>query len=115
MSGGTKADGDKLQMGLISSRFLRGLAGVLTFGATKYSKHNWRQGIELSRLYNALQRHLTDWNDGIDLDPETQKSHLYHAACCLMFLAELSETRPELDDRFKGEPAAPPVADREEG
>lgn len=100
MSGGAKHDNGKPQMDLISSRFLVGLANVLTFGAKKYSSHNWRQGIAFSRLYSALQRHLCAWNDGQNIDEESGLPHLYHAACCLMFLAELNETRRDLDDRY---------------
>lgn len=97
----TKHDKAKPMMGLISSRFLKGLAEVLTFGATKYAAHNWRKGFALSRPYNALQRHLTDWNGGKNIDEESGLPILYHAACELMFLAELAETMPYLDDRFE--------------
>lgn len=101
MGNAIKHDQAKPKMGLISTRFLKGLAQVLTFGAHKYAVHNWRKGLATSRLYDALQRHLTDWNDGQDLDPESGLSHLYHASCCLMFLAETVEVRPDLDDRYK--------------
>lgn len=101
MEEGVKHDSEKVKMGLISSRFLMGLARVLTLGAGKYAAHNWRKGMATSRYYDALQRHLVAWNDGEDNDPEWGKSHLYHAACCLMFLSETLETRPDLDDRYK--------------
>lgn len=101
---GIKHDSGKLRMGLISTRWLRGVAGVLTTGAEEYGEHNWREGIEFSRLMDAALRHLTSWNDGHDLDPDSGKSHLYHASCCLMFLSELAETRPDLDDRYKKTP-----------
>lgn len=90
-------------LGLISSIFLVGLARVLTFGAKKYAAHNWRKGLAYSRCYDALQRHLVAWNGAEDLDKETQLNHLDHAACELMFLREMVETKPELDDRFKGQ------------
>lgn len=96
-----KFDTAKPMMGLISSKFLVGLAQVLTFGAKKYSAHNWRNGFKYSRVYDALQRHLVAWNDNEDLDDETRMNHLDHAACELMFLREMVATRPELDDRFK--------------
>jgi hypothetical protein len=79
------------------------LARVLTFGAKKYAAHNWRKGIVYSRLFDALQRHLWAWWSGEEIDPESGESHLDHAACCLMFLRELS-LRPELDDRYKTVP-----------
>lgn len=96
-----KFDAEKPQFGLISSKFLLLLARVLTFGAKKYAAHNWRKGMVTSRYYDALQRHLTAWNDGEDLDPESGISHLGHAVCCLMFLAETVEVQPNLDDRYK--------------
>jgi hypothetical protein len=63
--------------------------------------HNWRKGIQTSRLMAAAQRHLLAYNEGEDLDPETSLSHLLHASCCLMFAYELSLDKPELDDRYK--------------
>jgi len=44
-------------------------------------------------------RHLTAWWAGEDLDPESGLHHLAHAACCLMFLLEYTQTHTELDDR----------------
>lgn len=96
-----KHDSGKIQIGLVSSVFLWGLARVLTFGAQKYAAHNWRKGIVYSRLFDALQRHLWAWWNGEENDPESGESHLDHAACCLMFLREMSEDRKDLDDRFK--------------
>lgn len=113
MSGATKYDQGKPQIGLISSIFLLGLARVLTFGAKKYSPNNWRKGMAYSRLFDALQRHLWAWWSGEDIDSETGESHLDNAACCLMFLRELSETRKDCDDRYKrpiqtpGKPSKP--------
>lgn len=101
-----KFDSEKPKMGLISSKFLEGLGITLTYGAIKYSAHNWRKGMATSRYYDALQRHLMAWNDGEDLDPESGLPHLYHAACCLMFLSETVETHPKMDDRYKREPGA---------
>lgn len=98
-----KFDAGKPMMGLISSKFLVGLAKVLTFGAKKYAAHNWRKGMAFSKAYNALQRHLVAFNDGEDLDVETGLCHLDHAACELMFLRELWELQPKHDDRYKSQ------------
>lgn len=106
---GVKHDQGKPRLGLIATKFLWGLARVLTFGAIKYEAHNWRKGFAYSRLYDALQRHLTAWNDGEDLDPESGLNHLDHAACELMFLREMVEARPDLDDRYKPQPTEPPI------
>lgn len=98
---GTKFDDGKTPLNLLSSKWLLGVGEVLKFGAKKYEAHNWRRGIASSRLIDAASRHLLAFNDGEDNDPETGLSHLLHASCCLMFLYELSQTKPELDDRYR--------------
>ena len=104
MSGGTKHDAEKIRLDLLSTQWLNGVGKVLTFGAKKYAAHNWREGIEMSRLMGAALRHITAFNGGQDNDPETGLSHLWHASCCLMFASELKETHPQLDDRYKETP-----------
>lgn len=99
---GTKHDGGKPRMDLLDPGFLLDVARVLTFGADKYGAHNWRGGIDASRLYAAIQRHLNAFWSGQDTDPETGLSHLAHAACGLMFLHWTVANRPERDDRWRG-------------
>jgi len=101
--GGTKYDQEKPHMDLLSREALIQTAQVLTFGAKKYTSHNWRKGIAWSRVLGAAMRHLTAFNDGEDKDPETGLSHLAHLGCCVMFLLEYEKTHKELDDRYKGE------------
>jgi len=72
---------------------------ILTIGATKYADYNWAKGIKFSRLFAACLRHLWAYWGGEDLDPETGKCHLAHAACCITFMMELRHTKPEMDDR----------------
>lgn len=98
---GIKHDGAKEPLDLLSTRWLLGVGRVLAHGAKKYGRDNWRKGIHYSRLVAATLRHLLAWNGGEDLDPETGLSHLHHASCSLMFLAELYETHAELDDRYR--------------
>jgi hypothetical protein len=98
---GKKFDEGKPKLGLISSSLLWAIASVLTIGEQKYGAHNWRGGMNWSRPYDALQRHLTAWWDGESLDLETGKSHLWHAACELMFLVEYEMKGMGNDDRYK--------------
>lgn len=98
-TGGLKYDGDKPPLELLSTSALNELGRVLGYGAEKYARNNWREGIVYSRLVSATMRHLLAFNDGEDLDPETGLSHVAHAMCSLMFLEELRRERPELDDR----------------
>lgn len=97
---GTKYDGEKPRMDLIDAEFLEGLAGVLTFGANKYAAHNWRGGINISRLLAASYRHLGSINKGEDIDNESGLEHVYHLSCCVMFLSWMLKHRKDLDDRY---------------
>lgn len=96
---GIKHDQQKPRMDLLDRHAIEQLAAVLTFGAKKYAAHNWRNGIEYSRLVSAAQRHLLAFNDGETLDPESGLPHIAHAMCNCMFLLGLSN-KPELDDRY---------------
>lgn len=105
---GMKHDDEKNRLDLLSTRWINGVGQVLTYGAKKYAAHNWRKGIERSRLLGAAFRHLFAYLGGEDRDSETGFLHLYHASCCLMFASELHETRPDLDDRYGMTQAGPP-------
>ena len=96
---GMKADEGKLRMELLSPTSIEGLAQVLTFGAKKYEDRNWEKGIAWSRVYGALQRHLSAFWGGRDTDYETGLPHLDHAACCIHFLQHYARHNEEFDDR----------------
>jgi hypothetical protein len=110
-----KKDQGKVMMGLLPPLAERRIAEVFTFGAKKYSSWNWQQGFKYSRLMDSLKRHLNAYEMGedLDFDPACEgcqkgdclmhsgKSHLANAGCCLMMLIEMSEARPDLDDRPK--------------
>lgn len=88
-TGGRKFDGGKLEYGLLPSQALKATVDVLTFGAQKYDRDNWKHVPDSQRRYfDALQRHVWAWKEGEILDPESGKHHLAHAICCLMFLLE---------------------------
>lgn len=101
MSEGKKFDSGKPPMSLLPTLPLLEIAKVLQYGASKYEVHNWRKGILYSRITSAVLRHLTLWNEGEELDEESNLPHLAHAACGLLFLLEYSNTKPEMDDRYK--------------
>ena len=88
-TGGRKFDGGKLQYGLLPPLALKATVEVLTIGAEKYEPDNWKHVPDSKRRYfDAMQRHLWEWKEGDQNDPETGKNHLAHAMCCLMFLYE---------------------------
>lgn len=96
-----KADAGKPPMALLDPVALREMARVLGHGAEKYAAHNWRKGMEWSRLYSAALRHLLASLEGEDADSETGISHLAHAAVDLMFLLNYQLTGKGVDDRAK--------------
>jgi hypothetical protein len=86
---GRKFDDGKLEYGLLPPLALKATVDVLTFGAQKYERDNWKFVDDSKRRYfDALQRHLWAWKEGEENDPESGKHHLAHAMCCLMFLYE---------------------------
>lgn len=96
---GRKDDTGKLPYDLIAPEFLAGTAEILAFGAAKYAPRNWEKGMAWSRPFSALMRHMWAWWAGEKLDPETGKSHLWHACCCLMFLVAYEQRSTGTDDR----------------
>lgn len=99
---GIKHDADKVRVELLPPDALLAIADVLTFGAAKYGDRNWETGLRFGRLYAAALRHLLAWWSGEELDPETGKPHLAHAACCVTMLLALTERgMSRLDDRPK--------------
>jgi hypothetical protein len=99
---GVKHDDGKSRMDLLSPVWLEGVGQVLSFGAKKYGDHNWRRGLTLCRLLAAALRHTFKFLAGENLDPESGLPHLHHASACLMMASEMWATRPDMDDRWKG-------------
>ncbi len=84
---GIKHDGEKPRWDLLPLSTLAGAVRVLTFGAGKYSPDNWMHVPDpVRRYYAAMMRHVTAWQSGELVDPETGESHLAHAICCLLFM-----------------------------
>lgn len=106
-----KYDSGKPPLGLIPRSALVWEAAVMGFGASKYGRDNWRKGMEWSRLVDAALRHITAFNAGEDIDPESGLHHLGHARCCLAFLAEYVDKQLGTDDR----PTMPRVGDNVAG
>jgi len=94
-----KFDDEKIRYELLDPLFLEGISEVLTFGARKYCDHNWLKCNSVMRYFGAIMRHLWAWAKGEDNDQETGINHLFHAACCLMFMIGLVMRNKKSDDR----------------
>ena len=102
-SEGRKDDQAKVRADLYSGVAYLATCRGLTYGVAKYAAWNWAKGIQYSRVYGALLRHLFAWFAGQEKDPESGLSHLDHAGCCLMFLQHYHE-HPDQYRRFDDRP-----------
>lgn len=96
---GVKFDGGKVRMDLLPPELPFAVADILGFGAGKYGDRNWEKGMNWSRVFGALMRHMWAWWGGENTDAETGKSHLWHAGCCIAFLIAYEQRRTGTDDR----------------
>lgn len=72
-------------------------------GAKKYGRYNYCEGMEVTRLAAAALRHIHQFLDGEDLDPESGASHLGHARCNLAMILHTLELGTAIDNRRKKE------------
>jgi hypothetical protein len=71
-------------------------------GARKYGLFNWRTNKVCATTYiGAIMRHLTAWQDGEDLDPDSGLTHLAKIAACCNILMDAGHCGTLVDDRSK--------------
>lgn len=102
-SGGTRADKGKPAMHLIPPDVLIELGKLFELGARKYSPDNWRRGMDYSRMYSSLMRHILYWWAGEDFDPVDGQHHLdsvIWGAVCLRYFELHRDNYWEFDDRY---------------
>lgn len=98
-TGSLRYNTGKPQMSNIPPEFLLEMAKVMTEGAKKYGKFNYKKGNYMSVPYDSAMRHIFAFINGQNLDDETQCHHLAHAAVNLMFMYIYQKRNPEMDDR----------------
>ena len=92
----------KCPMHLLSPSAMRETANALGHGAVKYKARNYRTaGVNATTYVGAILRHITAWNDGEDLDPESGLSHIAHVAACADILLDTMACGKMNDDRSK--------------
>lgn len=102
-----KNDDGKPATDLLPALPLLKTALVFGFGKIKYTKgkqsgaYNYRKGkgLNWSRMYGAEMRHMLEWWNGREKDPETGMHPIYHALCELLMIADCIETKSGVDDR----------------
>jgi len=92
---GAKDDSGKSLTGLMVSGFSNALASVAevtTYGANKYTPNGWVTVPDAQNRYlDALFRHLLSHTSGQRNDPESNLTHLAHAAWNILAILELKE------------------------
>lgn len=96
---GLKHDQGKPPVHMIPEEAILGAAEAFAYGAKKYSRFNYRNGLAFTRLTDSLTRHLLAFTKGIDIDEESGLPHtkLILANACMLEFMRLN--KPEFDDR----------------
>lgn len=90
---GMKFDSEKNDYSLIPPRSMDELAEVLTAGAKKYERDNWKKVEDgENRYFAAALRHLWAIRNGEINDEETGIPHAIHAAANCFFLREIMDS-----------------------
>jgi hypothetical protein len=85
---------------LLPSALVLNVAQVMRLGAQKYGPFNWRvEKVSLTVYIDAAMRHLLQFIDGEDCDPESGAPHTAHVAACMGILLDAAATGNLLDDR----------------
>jgi len=104
MGVGKKFDSEKLKWELLPIECIEDVVAILTHGADKYGKHNWKELDEANdRYYAALLRHVVEWRKGNTIDTDSGLSHLAHAMCNLVFLSWFEKNKSETSNNLNGE------------
>lgn len=96
---GARYNDDKPNMSLIPLCTLEDEARVWAYGENKYAAWNWAKGMNWSVPLACALRHLSSWQRGEDIDPESGQTHLAHVMCNIRMLMLYTKTYPEGDDR----------------
>jgi len=92
----------KVPMSTLSMPVLLRMGLGMLEGALKYRRHNYRvYGVRASVYYDATMRHLADWWEGEDLDPDSNVGlhHIDKALSSLHVLRDAMLQEKWTDDR----------------
>lgn len=90
----------KIPWSVLPWRVLVELALALLEGARKYGRHNYRiAGVRASIYFDANLRHMTDWWEGTDIDPDSGLNHVTKAIASLVVLRDSMLEGNWVDDR----------------
>lgn len=103
---GNKFDQGKSPVHLIPIEAILGMGYGFDYGAKKYGKYNFRDGIEYTRIIDSLIRHTLAFLSGEEIDEESQKYHVDLIGCNFAMLKYMTVHKKDMDDRYKKEKCA---------
>ena len=90
----------KTPFSVVSGPVMAEVGLALLEGARKYGRHNYRAiGVRASVYYDATLRHLVEWWEGQDIDPDSGLSHVTKAIASLTVLRDAMIQNKFNDDR----------------
>lgn len=89
----------KVEWSLVDFKSIEPMVRVLEYGSEKYSKDNWKKGMDVTKMMESLLRHSFSFLSGETEDQESGISHIGHVMCNAMFIQWMLENKPERDDR----------------
>lgn len=76
------------------------LAEAMNDGAKKYGIKNWRKSKVIMSIYiDAIERHLLELKDGIDIASDSKLTHLAHIMANCAIILDAKELGVLIDDR----------------
>lgn len=70
---------------LVDFKSLEPLVRVMEYGVIKYTRENWKKGLDLNEVLESLSRHLFALMSGEERDPESGELHIGHIMANAMF------------------------------
>lgn len=90
----------KVPYSTVPSEVIAEVGLAMMEGALKYGRHNFRSaGVRASVYHDAAKRHLDQFWEGQDTDPDSGLSHLVKAIACCVVLRDSQFRDNWVDDR----------------
>ena len=102
---GKRYNKGKLRWRNVPLFLFRPIIKVGEFGESKYDTFNFLKGLPVNDILDSMKRHLDKFEDPeqSDYDEESKCHHLAHVAWNALVAVYVLYSRPELDDRYKGD------------
>lgn len=108
----------KVAVQLVPPAAMLYLGMAMKEGARKYGAYNWREtNVESMTYVGAALRHILQYLDGEDIDPDTgdaQVPHLAAAMACMAIAADATEGGFMIDNRPAKGPASKIIKEKQE-